>query len=74
MMNERIEFHNVPSFYLAYMDNWLAHKKKEKANPADIAVVEDIRNLVKVAVSVLEPVPAEPAIKKQKDNGKQNCS
>lgn len=55
-----VTFHNAPAFYVAYMDNWLAHQRKEKANPAEIAIVEDIKKLVEIAVAQLEPVPAEP--------------
>ena len=60
MEKKTIAFHNTPSFYLAYMKNWLAHQRKQKAAPAEIAIVEDIRQLVEIAVNVLEPVPAEP--------------
>lgn len=58
-----ITFHNTPRFYLEYTKNWLAHQRKEKANPAEIAIVEDIQKLVEIAVGVLDPVPAEPGIK-----------
>jgi len=58
---QTISFHNTPSFYLEYTKNWLAHQRKEKANPAEIAIVEDIQKLVEIAVGVLDPVPAEPA-------------
>ncbi len=59
-----IQFHNSPRFYLEYTKNWLAHKTKEKANPAELAIVDDIRKLVEIAVSVLEPEPAEPETQK----------
>ena len=63
-----ITFHNTPTFYLEYTKNWLAHQRKAKANPAEIAIVEDIHKLVEIAVGVLEPIPtktepAEPAKK-----------
>lgn len=64
-MSKTIEFHNTPSFYLAYTENWLAQQKKAKADPAQIAIVEDIHKLVGVAVSALTPVPAEPEKTKQ---------
>ncbi len=54
----KITFHNAPSFYVAYMDNWLAHKRAEKGNAAEVAIVEDLKKLVEVAVSVLAPIPA----------------
>lgn len=62
---QTLTFHNTPSFYLAYTENWLAQKKASKANPAEIAIVEDIHKLVGVAVSALTPVPAEPENTKQ---------
>ena len=60
--------HNTPTFYLEYTKNWLAHQRKAKANPAEIAIVEDIHKLVEIAVGVLQPIPnktepAEPAKK-----------
>lgn len=64
-MPKTIEFHNTPSFYLAYTENWLAQQKKAKADPAQIAIVEDIHKLVSVAVGVLAPEPAEPETTKQ---------
>lgn len=57
---QTISFHNTPSFYLAYTENWLLQKKSNKANATEIAIVEDIHKLVKIAVSVLTPEPAEP--------------
>lgn len=61
---ETITFHNTPTFYLEYTKNWLAHKQKEKANPAELAIVEDINKLVEIAVGVLTPTPAQPENKK----------
>ena len=58
---ECISFHNTPSFYLEYTKNWLAHQRKAKANPAELAIVEDLHKLVEIAVGVLDPVPAAPA-------------
>lgn len=60
-MAKTIEFHNAPSFYVAYMENWLTHQRKANANPAEIAIVEDIKKLVEIGVAQLEPVPADPA-------------
>ena len=62
-MEDTIQFYNTPQFYLAYTANWLVKKKKEKASPAEIAIVEDLHKLVKVAINALEPGPAEPEIK-----------
>ena len=58
-----ITFHNTPTFYLEYTKNWLAHQRKAKTNPAELAIVEDLQKLVEIAVGVLEPHPAstEPA-------------
>ena len=56
-----IQLHNTPQFYLEYTKNWLVQKKKEKANPAEIAVIEDISKLIQVAVDCMNPEPAEPA-------------
>lgn len=61
---ETIHLHNTPTFYFEYMKNWLAHKKKENANPAEIAIVEDITTMVGIAVDVMNPVPAEPGTDK----------
>lgn len=61
-MPKTIHLHNTPTFYLEYMKNWLAHQREQKANPAEIAIVEDIKQLVEIAVGVLEPEPADPGI------------
>lgn len=54
-----LKFHNTPNFYCAYMENWVAQKKKEGGNPAELAIVEDLTQLVKVAVSMLQPAEGE---------------
>lgn len=56
---EEICLHNTPAFYLEYTKNWLAKQKQAKANPAQIAIVEDIAKLVEIAANFLEPVPTE---------------
>ena len=58
--DKTISFHNTPTFYLEYTKNWLAHQRKAKSNPAEIAIVEDLHKLVEIAVAQLEPAPAEP--------------
>lgn len=58
---QTILLHNTPSFYLEFTKNWLAHKRKAKDNPAELAIVEDLHKLVEIAVSALDPVPAAPA-------------
>lgn len=57
-MEKQIHLFNTPQFYLEYMKNWLAHKKKENAPRSEVAVVEDLTKLVEVAVSSLTPHPA----------------
>ena len=56
-----LSFHNAPTFYVGFMDNWLAQKKKQGAPPAEVAIVEDLQLLVKVALSVLTPEPTDSA-------------
>jgi len=61
-MPKTIEFHNAPGLTREYVNNWLIHLKKDnKTSPAQIAVLEDLLKLVDVALTVLEPGPAEPA-------------
>lgn len=61
-MAKTIKFNNAPALTREYVNNWITHAKKEKnTNPASIAVLEDILKLIDVAVSVLQPEPAEPA-------------
>lgn len=63
-MPKTIEFHNTPGLTREYVNNWLTHSKKEKnANPASIAVLEDILKLIDVAMTVLQPGPADPGKK-----------
>ena len=65
MADKTVTFYNTPSFYLEYTKNWLAQKKAQKVNPAEIAVVSDICKLVEIAVGVLDPVPAAPETEKK---------
>lgn len=60
-MPKTIEFHNTPGLTREYVNNWLIHARKDKAAPAQIAVLEDVLQLIDVAMTVLEPGPAEPA-------------
>ena len=54
---KRIDLHNTPDFYLAYMRNWLSHEEKQRRkNPAELAIVKDLAALVEVAVGQLSPV------------------
>ena len=63
-MPKTIEFNNTPKLTREYVDNWLTHSRKEKAaNPATVAVLEDILKLIDVALTVLQPGPAEPGKK-----------
>lgn len=45
----------------AFVNNWLTHAKKEKRPAAELAVLEDVLTMIDVAMTVLEPGPAEPA-------------
>lgn len=61
-MPKTIEFHNTPGLTREYVNNWLTHAKKDKKSSAvQIAVLEDVLQLIDVALTVLEPGPAEPA-------------
>lgn len=64
-MPKTIEFHNTPGLTREYVNNWLVHARKEKAAPAQIAVLEDVLKLIDVALTVLQPGPAAPENKKQ---------
>lgn len=61
-MPKTIEFHNTPGLTREYVNNWLTHAKKNKnISVVQIAVLEDVLQLIDVALTVLEPGPAEPA-------------
>lgn len=59
-MPKTISLHNTPQFYLEYVRNWVVKARKEKANPVEVAIVEDIAKLIEIAVESLEPNPAAP--------------
>lgn len=61
-MPQTIQFHNTPALTRKYVNNWLIHARKDKkAQPAQLAVLEDVLQLIDVALTILEPGPAEPA-------------
>lgn len=61
-MPQTIKFHNTPALTREYVNNWLTHARKDKqAQPAQLAVLEDVLQLIDVALTILEPGPAEPA-------------
>ena len=61
-MPKTIQFHNTPALTREYVNNWLTHARKDKkAQPSQLAVLEDVLQLIDVALTVLEPGPAEPA-------------
>ena len=61
-MPKTIQFHNTPALTREYVNNWLTHAKKDKKTaPVQLAVLEDVLTLIDVAMTVLEPAPAEPA-------------
>lgn len=64
-MSKTIEFHNTPGLTREFVNNWLIHARKDKAAPAQIAVLEDVLKLIDVALTVLELGPADPEKKKQ---------
>lgn len=64
-MPKTIEFHNTPGLTREYVNNWLVHARKDKAAPAQIAILEDVLKLIDVALTVLQPIPAAPEDKKQ---------
>lgn len=65
-MPKTIEFHNTPGLTREYVNNWLMHIRKEKNHrAADVAVLEDILQLIDVAMTVLTPGPAAPENNKQ---------
>ena len=59
-MPKTIQFHNTPALTREYVNNWLIRARKAKCAPAEIAVIEDVLQMCDIALSVLEPVPAEP--------------
>lgn len=68
-MPKTIEFHNTPGLTREYVNNWLTHLKKDKqAQPVQIAILEDILQLIDVAMEVLQPGPvkATPKMTAQK--------
>ncbi len=61
-MPKTIQFHNTPALTREYVNNWLIHARKDKkAQPAQLAVLEDVLQLIDVALTILEPGPAEQA-------------
>lgn len=61
-MPKTLTFHNTPALTREYVNNWLTHARKNgKQSPAQIAVLEDVLQLCDVALTVLQPGPAEPA-------------
>lgn len=52
----KIELHNTPEFYKAYIRNWYEKESKRKgANAAELAIIKDLSTLVEVASEVLTP-------------------
>ena len=65
-MPKTIEFHNTPQFTREFVNNWLTHTKKQNYSETHVAVLEDVLQLIDVALTVLQPGPAAP------DNTKQS--
>lgn len=64
-MPKTIEFHNTPQFTREFVNNWLTHTKKHNHSETHVAVLEDVLQLIDVALTVLEPEPEAPEDKKQ---------
>ena len=58
-MAKTIHFHNTPAFTREFVNNWLTHARKNHSQ-SHVAVLEDILQLIDVALTILEPGPAEP--------------
>ena len=44
-----------------FVNNWLTHSRKDKTTtPAQIGVLEDLLQMCDVAMTVLQPGPADP--------------
>lgn len=62
-----VTFNNPPLVVRAYTQQWLNSAKTNKdVTPAQIALMEDILQLIDVAMTILEPSPAEPGNDKSK--------
>ena len=56
-----VTFNNPPLVVRAYTQQWLNDAKTKKdVKPAQIALMEDILQLIDIAMTILEPGPAEP--------------
>jgi predicted membrane chloride channel (bestrophin family) len=56
-----VTFNNPPLVVRALMQQWLNETKTKKdVKPAQIALMEDILQLIDIAMTILEPGPAEP--------------
>ena len=55
-MDKVIQFHNTPGLVREFVNNWLIHAKKDKQiQPAQIAMLDDVLQLIDIAITVLEP-------------------
>lgn len=72
---EPIKMNFPPKVVVQYVKNWAEQNKKAEQNgPKELAMLEDIVTMVKVAQSVMkaEPEPAEQVNNKQNDsNGRK---
>jgi hypothetical protein len=60
-MAKTIQFHNTPAMTREFVNNWLTHARKDKTTtPAQIGVLEDLLQMCDVAMTVLQPGPADP--------------
>lgn len=58
-MPKTIKFHNTPNYTREFVNNWITHMKKHKHAPAHVAVLEDVLQLIDIALNVLEPVSTD---------------
>lgn len=59
-MPKTIEFYNPPLVVRALTQQWRNElKAKKNTKPAELALMDDIIQLIDIAISVLEPTPTE---------------
>ena len=54
-----VKFNNPPQMYEGYLRDWKESLQKKQAAPLEIAIVEDLAVLVKIALSQLTPAKPE---------------
>ena len=60
MADKTVTFHYPPTEVREYVKNWIADlDKKKSTKPETKAVMEDIYQLIDIAIGVLKPGPAD---------------